>query len=70
LRLEDEESFFNFMRMPPQMFDEIVMRIGPTLEKSNIQRQSLDPGLKIAITLRHLASGDKYPTLQYDFRVA
>ena len=70
LGLEDEESFFNFMRMPPQMFDEIVMRIGLILEKSNIHRQSLDPGLKIAITLRHLASGDKYATLQYDFRVA
>ena len=70
LRLEDEQSFVNFMRMPPQMFDEIVARIGPRLQKSNIHRQSLDPGMKIAITLRHLASGDKYPTLQYDFRVS
>ena len=33
-------------------------------------KKSLEPGLKLAITLRHLAAGDKYPTLQFSFRVA
>ena len=30
----------------------------------------IEPRLKLAITLRHLAAGDKYPTLQFGFRVA
>ncbi|CAG2195955.1 unnamed protein product [Mytilus edulis] len=47
LRIEDEPSFFNFLRMPPVMFDELPYRVDI-----------------------HLATGEKYSTLEYDFRVA
>ena len=71
LRQEDQQSFSNFIRMPPEMFDELLNRVGPRiqLQDTNIRR-ALEPGLKLAVTLRHLSSGDKYSTLQYDFRVA
>ena len=69
--MEDTISFFNYLRMQPAMFDEILNRVGPRIQKKDTNlRKCLDPGLKLAITIRHLASGDKYPTLQYDFRVA
>ena len=46
-------------------------RVGPRFQKNDtFWRKSLEPGLKLAITLRHLAAGDKYPTLQFGFRVA
>ena len=32
-------------------------------------RESLSPGLKLAVTLRHLGYGDSYPTLQFAIRV-
>ncbi|XP_071177272.1 putative nuclease HARBI1 [Mytilus edulis] len=71
LRIEDEPSFLNFLRMPPVMFDELLNRVGPRIKKTDtLFRRALSPGLKLAITLRHLATGDKYSTLQYDFRVA
>ena len=69
--MEDTTSFFNYLRMQPAMFDEILKIVGPRIQKKDTNlRKCLDPGLKLAITIRHLVSGDKYPTLQYDFRVA
>ena len=55
-----------------QMFDELVDRLSPTritLQDTNC-RKALEPGLNVAVTLRYLASGDRYPSLSYSFRVS
>ena len=71
LREGDTSSFKNYMRMTPEMFDELLQRLAPRLQKSDTNcRKALDPGLKLAVTLKHLAAGDSYPSLSYDFRVA
>ena len=70
LRNEDPQAFHNFMRMTPAMFDEIVERLAPRItKKPTICRRPLPPGMKVAITLRHLASGSKYHDMQYAWRV-
>ena len=70
LRNEDTASFKNFLRMPTDMYDEFVARVGPRITKQHTwYREPLEPGLKIVITLRHLASGNKYSSLQYGRRV-
>ena len=70
LRNEDPRAFQHFMRMPPVMLDAIVTRLTPRLTKPKINfRPNLKPGLKVAITLRHLASGTKYTDMQYAWRV-
>ena len=70
LRREDAKAFKNFMRMPPEMYDEIFRRTEQRLTKQTTKfREPLEPGLKLAVTLRHLASGAKYSDLQYAWRI-
>jgi len=70
LRREDPTAFKNFMRMPPEMYDEILTRIEHRLTKQHTwYREPLEPGLKLAVSLRHLASGAKYTELQYGWRI-
>ena len=60
----------DFLRMPPEMFDELLTRVSPRITKQHTwYRQPLEPGLKLALTLRHLASGSKYSDMKYGWRV-
>ena len=71
LWIEDPQAFFNFFRMEPAGFDELVQRVNPRITKTDTHmRKALFPGLKIALTVRYLASGEKYPSLMYSFRAA
>ena len=71
LREGDVKSFRNFVRMDPEMFKHMVEDLTPRLEKKTTNfRKPLSPGLKLAITLRYLATGDSYKSLAYGFRVA
>ncbi|XP_046562255.1 uncharacterized protein LOC124271222 [Haliotis rubra] len=70
LRMEDEKAFANYVRMPPHMFDELLNRIIPVIQRRDTHRETSPrcPRMKLAMTLRHLATGDRYHTIQYDFR--
>ena len=71
LHREDSKGYQNFLRMSPELFNELVERVGPLItKKDTFYRKALDPGLKIACTLRYMATGNEYSSLQYAFRVA
>ncbi|XP_052820471.1 uncharacterized protein LOC128246318 [Mya arenaria] len=56
--------------MTTEMYDELFERVRHRLWKQYIwYREPLDPGLKLAATLRHLVSGAKYSYMQYSWRV-
>ena len=59
LHAEDVSGFNNFMRMEPQAFHELLTRIAPRITKQDTNyRKALEAGLKLAITLRFLATGN------------
>ena len=52
------------------MFDELLERLSPRLEKEQtFMRTPLSPGLKLALTLRHFASGNTYSSMKFSWRV-
>ena len=60
----------NFTRMEPAFFNLIEERITPHLRKSITNFwKPLEVGLKLAVTLRHLSTGESYTSLQYHWRV-
>ena len=70
LRNEDHVSFTNFLRMPPAMFDELLPRVGPRITMQHtFYMDPLEPGTRLALTLRHLASGNKYASMKFGWRV-
>ena len=71
LNKEDQRGFKNYLRIEPNLFDEMVDRLSPSLAKSETRmRHPLPVGLKLAVTLRFLATGNSYTSLQYSFRVS
>jgi hypothetical protein len=70
LERESRGDFIGFMRMEPAMFHELLMRLTPRLTKADTNwRKALEPGLKLAVTLRYFATGSSYRELAYAFRV-
>ena len=68
---ENPLLYRNFTRMPEELFNHIVERVTPYIQKrTTFWRKPLESGLCVAITLRFLATGDSYPSLVYSFRVA
>ena len=66
----DKPGYRNFPRMEPAFFDLIEERITPHLRKSVTNfRKPLEVGLKLAVTLRHLSTGESYTSLQYHWKV-
>ena len=56
--------------MNPENFDELLDLIKEKITKQDTQmRQAISPELKLAITLRYLATGNTFTDLAYYFRV-
>ena len=71
LQQEDAPSFRNFLRMDVAHFRHVLAQVGPKIARGHTNyRKTLPPELRLALTLRFLATGDSSFSLSYEFRVA
>ncbi|XP_017772719.1 PREDICTED: putative nuclease HARBI1 [Nicrophorus vespilloides] len=68
MRLQDNETFFKCTRMTVEMFDDLLYLCGPYLKKRS-NRPVLPEAVRLALTLRLLASGDSLQSIAFAFRV-
>ena len=65
------EEYFRFMRMDRKLFATILVTIRRVIQKKDTNwRLVISAETRLAITLRHLAHGDSYETLNVDFLVS
>lgn len=70
MRLEDHDGYRNHLRMLPEKFDELLGKIENKITKNNTQMRNAIPAkTKLEITLRFLATGDSFTSLEALYRV-
>ncbi|CAG4981029.1 unnamed protein product [Parnassius apollo] len=63
-------QYKNFTRMSPTDFEYLLTIIAPKISRQDtIMRSAISPQDRLALTLRFLATGDSYTSLQYTFRI-
>ena len=71
LHLDDPMAYRIFIQMPPELYQELEQSITAECQRDRtLMRDLVIPGVKLAVTLKHLTTGDSYTTLQYAFRMA
>ena len=69
--VQDTWHFKNFTRMDPSDFELLLNLIGPIIKKPDTSyRPSICPKDRLLLTLRFLATGDSYTSLQYLFKIS
>ncbi|KYQ46677.1 hypothetical protein ALC60_01018 [Trachymyrmex zeteki] len=69
MQTTDREKFFNYFRMTPELFEELLSLVGPLIEKQELCRVPISSRTRLQLVLRWLASGDSMASLSYAFRI-
>ena len=71
LQEKDEIRYSNFLRMDYETFRTLLQLVDPHISRKNTNmRLAIGSGERLTITLRFLATGESFRSLQYLFRVS
>jgi hypothetical protein len=67
----DPDSLKNYLRMDLPVFEELLEKVTLSLQKKDtLSRKAITPAEQLAVTIRFLATGESYTSLQYQFRIS
>lgn len=70
LKNEEPELYRNFLRMDFQQYEHLLALVTPFIKKEDtVMRKSISAGERLVLTLRFLATGESFHSLQYLFRI-
>ena len=70
MRLKDVKMYFNYLRMDPETFEELLCMVGSHIQRKTTRfRKPIPAGMKLAVTLRYLATGVSQADLSFNFRL-
>ena len=71
LYVSDHEGFRRFMRMDQKQFNKLADLISVEIKKQYTKmRKPISPKERLALTLRYLATGETFRSLEYQFRIS
>eukprot|EP00731_Ephydatia_muelleri_P013973 Em0007g1283a len=66
----DVSSYLNFVRMNASTFETLLTKVAPLIaRKDTNMRDAIPPGECLAVTLRFLATGERYRSLSYLYHI-
>ena len=69
MRRLDVQQHYHYFRMSPWLFDILLNLIKHKITHKNNHRLPISPALRLAITLRILATGDSQQTVAFSYRL-
>ncbi|CAI6370576.1 unnamed protein product [Macrosiphum euphorbiae] len=68
-QINNSALFYNYMRMTSTAFEELIIHVGPFLQRIPTRPDTLSVGACLTATIRYMASGESMVDLSYSFRI-
>ena len=71
LAVEDAPAFARYFHLDKEKFNDLVGRLSIHIQRQDtIMRAAISPGERLAVTLRYLATGETFSSLESQFRIS